>query len=169
MGTGHFPTICTIVCLIHLVHLYLEGMHVAKKGTPNHINQNIPPLRCHANKTPSLEATGTLGVPAKTQGVTVEKFFHRSVGVHHPNSRSHAKAWESISPIQHATPMHLRSRYPQRLAQGQNQNWLLNSCRLGGPKVGNGYITHAVSGIPIGECWRRNQKWLLNPCHDAGP
>ena len=59
-------------------------------------------------------------VASPTQGATPKrgslypqlKGPHRSVGVHIPNSRGHAKAWESVSPTQGATPKR-GSPYPQ--------------------------------------------------------
>ena len=44
-----------------------------------------------------------------------------------------------------------RSRNKQEWAK-----WLHNPYRLGGPKVGNSYITPAALGVPLGD---ENQKW----------
>ena len=89
----------------------------------------------------------------------------RGSGVHHPNSRGHAKAWESITPTQGATPK-LGSPSPQLKGTRSEvahkwAHWLHHPSRLGGlqhfrardkfssdPHGQIGYINPAVSGGP---------------------
>ena len=50
----------------------------------------------------------------------------------------------------------------------QNQKWLPNPYRLRGPKMSNGYITPAFSGVPNAQRGYQNRKWLLNTGRRGG-
>ena len=42
----------------------------------------------------------------------------------------------------------------------EKQEWLLHTCLLGSPKMGNGYVSSAFSGLAI---INKNQKWPFTP------
>ena len=72
---------------------------------------------------------------------------------------------------------------PQRKARGKNQKWLPQPNHLGGPNMGNDYITPTTSGVPNTQQWRKTTRgyhthailgpkcgqWLHNSCCLGGP
>ena len=47
----------------------------------------------------------------------------------------------------------------QTMSGDRNQKWLPNRCPIGGPKLGNGCIALAFSGVPKAQRGEQNQKW----------
>ena len=79
------------------------AVHHSNSRTHAGVWGSITPTRGATPKR-SQSITPTQGATPKCGGPSPQlKGPHRSVGVHHPNSRGHTKVWGSINPIQGAT------------------------------------------------------------------